>query len=55
LKTVENWGVGSKEVRERNGKGWTKVKYTHNSLNLNNERQDCKISTVRGGGTTRRG
>jgi hypothetical protein len=54
--------MGSKVVRESNGRGWmdqSKVKYTHSAytmsthlnsnLNINNEKQDCKIGTVCGG------
>jgi hypothetical protein len=57
LKAVEKWGVGAKEVRKSNGRvEWTRVKYTHSghtlrhplkiNLNINNEKQDCKIGTM---------
>jgi hypothetical protein len=53
LKAVEKWGDGHKGVRESNERGWTDQSNIYPqrnpfeiSLNINNERQDCKIGTV---------
>jgi hypothetical protein len=57
LKDPEKWGVGSKWVWKNNGRvKWTMVKHTYTGntlrhpfghiLNIYNENQDCKISSV---------
>jgi hypothetical protein len=57
---LKNGRVGGKGVRESDGRAthvkWTKVKCAHSghtlrnlfeiNLNINNEKQDCKIDTV---------